>query len=473
MTNIKLIIQKNGIEFLYGKQLIDKSSSIKETLSDEREIGQIAHKSGFYSLFVSKSYKVYSFINSNVYDQANRESVLSYRLYVDGDKKILNIKKIFEQISLKFENYIKEGNVSNQNYDDILNSIKTVDHNKDSIVGNVLQISYYLYFSENENLDDIISAEENKLVKKLYLFSKEKAQGESVARDFGLKPITEITKSIKKVKVENHDYYLEHILVNDKPLNYKNSPEFTILCTQNDMITYKDKSSKKTKSFAGNLLEIKRPQPIYPDGPSSETPILNYVMIGLLGLLLGGVGGYFGGEFFKKEEKAETVTEPTTYPDATSAAFQFKIDKDSKGYILVPDNITELSNYKFKYNSDGKWLYNENGGEYKELDKIKLKELINNPSSDSLIINSLESISSQTIPDQLKSETVAPTNPITTTPEVTKSNVEEKKIENPKPEKKVEKTTTVPKTQPKKENTPKPEKSKENNRQAKKEPELK
>ena len=473
MTNIKLIIQKNGIEFLYGKQLIDKSSSIKETLSDEREIGQIAHKSGFYSLFVSKSYKVYSFINSNVYDQANRESVLSYRLYVDGDKKILNIKKIFEQISLKFENYIKEGNVSNQNYDDILNSIKTVDHNKDSIVGNVLQNSYYLYFSENENLDDIISEEENKLVKKIYFFDKEKAQGESVARDFGLKPITEITKSIKKVKVENHDYYLEHILVNDKPLNYKNSPEFTILCTQNDMITYKDKSSKKTKSFAGNLLEIKRPQPIYPDGPSSETPILNYVMIGLLGLLLGGVGGYFGGEFFKKEEKAETVTEPTTYPDATSAAFQFKIDKDSKGYILVPDNITELSNYKFKYNSDGKWLYNENGGEYKELDKIKLKELIKNPSSDSLIINSLESISSQTIPDQLKSETVAPTNPITTTPEVTKPNVEEKKVEQPKPEKKVEKSANPPKVQPKKENTPKPEKSKENNRQAKKEPELK
>lgn len=469
MTNIKLIIQKNGIEFLYGKQLIDKSSSIKETLSDEREIGQIAHKSGFYSLFVSKSYKVYSFINSNVYDQANRESVLSYRLYVDGDKKILNIKKIFEQISLKFENYIKEGNVSNQNYDDILNSIKTVDHNKDSIVGNVLQNSYYLYFSENENLDDIISEEENKLVKKIYFFDKEKAQGESVARDFGLKPITEITKSIKKVKVENHDYYLEHILVNDKPLNYKNSPEFTILCTQNDMITYKDKSSKKTKSFAGNLLEIKRPQPIYPDGPSSETPILNYVMIGLLGLLLGGVGGYFGGEFFKKEEKAETVTEPTTYPDATSAAFQFKIDKDSKGYILVPDNITELSNYKFKYNSDGKWLYNENGGEYKELDKIKLKELIKNPSSDSLIINSLESISNQTIPNQLKPETVAPTNPITTTPtkpEVPKANVDEK----PKPEKKVEKFTPAPKVQQKKENTPKPKN--DNARNGKKEPNL-
>ena len=469
MTNIKLIIQKNGIEFLYGKQLIDKSSSIKETLSDEREIGQIAHKSGFYSLFVSKSYKVYSFINSNVYDQANRESVLSYRLYVDGDKKILNIKKIFEQISLKFENYIKEGNVSNQNYDDILNSIKTVDHNKDSIVGNVLQNSYYLYFSENENLDDIISEEENKLVKKIYFFDKEKAQGESVARDFGLKPITEITKSIKKVKVENHDYYLEHILVNDKPLNYKNSPEFTILCTQNDMITYKDKSSKKTKSFAGNLLEIKRPQPIYPDGPSSETPILNYVMIGLLGLLLGGVGGYFGGEFFKKEEKAEIVTEPTTYPDATSAAFQFKIDKDSKGYILVPDNITELSNYKFKYNSDGKWLYNENGGEYKELDKIKLKELIKNPSSDSLIINSLESISNQTIPNQLKPETVAPTNPITTTPtkpEVPKANVDEK----PKPEKKVEKFTPAPKVQQKKENTPKPKN--DNARNGKKEPNL-
>ena len=46
----------------------------------------------------------------------------------------------------------------------------------------------------------------------------------------------------KKVKVENYDYYLEQILVNDKPLNYKNLPEFTILCTQNDAITYKNKN---------------------------------------------------------------------------------------------------------------------------------------------------------------------------------------------------------------------------------------
>ena len=40
------------------------------------------------------------------------------------------------------------------------------------------------------------------------------------------------------------------------------------------------------------------------------------------------------------------------------------------------------------------------------------------------------------------------------------ANVEEKKIENPKPEKKVEKSTPAPKVQPKKENTPKPEKNK-------------
>lgn len=478
MANIKLIIQKtfNGIDVVFGKELAE-NPEIRETLIDDRKVATIAHRSDFYSLIANKSFYVFSYIISNSTDVANREGVTSFRLYVESGKRILDTKNIFAKISEKFNDFINEGNLNNQNYDDILSFIKTVDHNKDSIVGNVLQNSYYSYFSENENLDDIISAEENKLVKKIYLFDREKAQGESVARDFGLKPITEITKSIKKVKVENHDYYLEHILVNDKPLYFKNLPEFSILCTQNDIITYKDKNSKKAKSFAGNLLVVKRPQPTYPHKSSNEdslkTPILNYVMIGLLGLLLGGVGGYFGGEFFKKEEKAEIVTEPTTYPDATSAAFQFKIDKDSKGYILVPDNITELSNYKFKYNSDGKWLYNENGGEYKELDKIKLKELIKNPSSDSLIINSLESISSQTIPDQLKSETVAPTNPITTTPEVTKPNVEEKKVEQPKPEKKVEKSANPPKVQPKKENTPKPEKSKENNRQAKKEPELK
>ena len=160
---------------------------------------------------------------------------------------------------------------------------------------------------------------------------------------------------------------------------------------------------------------------------------------------------------------AEAVTEAVTYPEAVSTTYVFKLDKDSKGYTLVPDNITELSNYKFKYDAAGKWLYNENGGTYKELDKVKLKELINNSSSDGLIISSLENISNQTIPNQLKPEIVAPTNPITTTPttpEVPKANVEEKKIENPKPEKKVEKSTPAPKVQPKKENTPKPEKNK-------------
>ena len=72
------------LSFFMRKQLIDKSSSIKETLSDEREIGQIAHKSGLFFICKKRVIKVYSFINSNVYDQANRESVLSYRLYVDG-----------------------------------------------------------------------------------------------------------------------------------------------------------------------------------------------------------------------------------------------------------------------------------------------------------------------------------------------------------------------------------------------------
>ena len=488
MENIKLIIQKttvNGLEVVFGKELAEKEE-FRESLKDERSIAQVAHESDCYSiitykcLITNKSFNVYSYINSNANDIANRKGIVTFRLYLEVGKKILKTKEVFARISEKFENYIKEGNVSNQNYDDILNSIKTVDHNKDSIVGNVLQNSYYLYFSENENLDDIISEEENKLVKKIYFFDKEKAQGEAVAREFGLKPITEITKSLKKVKVENHDYYLEQILVNDKPLNYKNLPEFTILCTQNDAITYKNKNSKKAQSFTGNLLQVLKPQPTYRHKSSNEnnskTPVLNYVMIGLLGLLLGGIGGYFGGEFFKKEEKAEAVTEAVTYPEAVSTTYVFKLDKDSKGYVLVPDNITELSNYKFKYDAAGKWLYNENGGTYKELDKVKLKELINNPSSDSLIINSLESISSQMIPDQLKSETVAPTNPITTTPitpEVPKANVEEKKVEQPKPEKKVEKSANPPKVQPKKENTPKPEKSKENNRQAKKEPELK
>ena len=478
MKNINLVIQRtfNGLEVVYNDEFV-KTLENKEGISDERkDAAQIAHRSDVYSIYNDEKFSVFSFINTNTVDVAKREGFYAIRLFIEKGNKIQDVKKILDKINEKFQKYLNNNDFGNQNYDDILDNTKLVNENDELIVPQVISNVCYYYIEPNRNIDSFFEAKDVSAIKKLYLFDKEKAQGESVARDFGLKPITEITKSIKKVKVENHDYYLEHILVNDKPLNYRNLPEFTILYTQNDIITYKDKNSKKAQSFTGNLLQVLKPQPTYRHKSSNEnnskTPVLNYVMIGLLGLLLGGIGGYFGGEFFKKEEKAEAVTEAVTYPEAVSTTYVFKLDKDSKGYILVPDNITELSNYKFKYDAAGKWLYNENGGEYKELDKIKLKELINNPSSDSLIINSLESISNQTIPDQLKSETVAPT----TTPEV-KSAVPEKKevkVEQPKPEKKVEKSTTVPRTQPKKENTIKPEKNKTQGKKSSlKDPQLK
>lgn len=470
MKNINLVIQRtfNGLEVVYNDEFV-KTLENKEGISDERkDAAQIAHRSNVYSIYNDEKFSVFSFINTNTVDVAKREGFYAIRLFIEKGNKIQDVKTILDKINEKFQNYLNNNDFGNQNYDDILNNTKLVNENDELIVPQVIPNVCYYYIEPNRNIDSFFEAKDVSAIKKLYLFSKEKAQGESVAREFGLKPITEITKSIKKVKVENHDYYLEHILVNDKPLNYKNLPEFTILCTQNDAITYKNKNSKKAQSFTGNLLQVLKPQPTYPHKPSNEnnskTPVLNYVMIGLLGLLLGGIGGYFGGEFFKKEEKAEAVTEAVTYPEAVSTTYVFKLDKDSKGYTLVPDNITELSNYKFKYDAAGKWLYNENGGTYKELDKVKLKELIHNPSSDSLIISSLENISNQTIPNQIKPETVAPTNPITTTPttpEVPKTNVVEKKVEKLKPEKKVEKSTPAPKVQPKKENTPKPENSNE------------
>ena len=470
MKNINLVIQRtfNGLEVVYNDEFV-KTLENKEGISDERkDAAQIAHRSNVYSIYNDEKFSVFSFINTNTVDVAKREGFYAIRLFIEKGNKIQDVKTILDKINEKFQNYLNNNDFGNQNYDDILNNTKLVNGNDELIVPQVIPNVCYYYIEPNRNIDSFFEAKDVSAIKKLYLFSKEKAQGESVARDFGLKPITEITKSIKKVKVENHDYYLEHILVNDKPLNYKNLPEFTILCTQNDAITYKNKNSKKAQSFTGNLLQVLKPQPTYPHKSSNEnnskTPVLNYVMIGLLGLLLGGIGGYFGGEFFKKEEKAKAVTEAVTYPEAVSTTYVFKLDKDSKGYTLVPDNITELSNYNFKYDAAGKWLYNENGGTYKELDKVKLKELIHNPSSDSLIISSLENISNQTIPNQIKPETVAPTNPITTTPttpEVPKTNVVEKKVEKLKPEKKVEKSTPAPKVQPKKENTPKPEKSKQ------------
>lgn len=476
MKNINLIIQRtfNGLEVVYNDEFV-KTLENKEGISDERkDAAQIAHRSDVYSIYNDEKFSVFSFINTNTVDVAKREGFYAIRLFIEKDNKIQDIKKILDRINEKFLKYLNNNDLANQNYDEIINNIKLVNENDELIVPQVISNVCYYYIEPNKNIDSFFEAKDVLAIKKLYLFSKEKAQGESVAKDFGLKPITEITKSIKKVKVENHDYYLEQILINDKPLNYKNLPEFTILCTQNDIITYKDRNSKKAQSIAGNLLQVIKPQPTYhhksSNENSSKTPVLNYVMIGLLGLLFGGIGGYFGSEFFK-EEKQESIIEATVQPDTTSTVYNFKLDKDSKGYVLLPDNIIELSNnYKFKFDANEKWLYNENGGEYKELDKAKLKELIKNPSSDSLIIRSLENISNQNIPEQLKPEKTPTTTPVITPTETSKPSVVEKKEEKPKPEKKVEKSPATPKVQQKKENSAKPKN--DNARNGKKEPNL-
>lgn len=317
MKNINLVIQRtfNGLEVVYNDEFV-KTLENKEGISDERkDAAQIAHRSDVYSIYNDEKFRIFSFINTSVVDVAKREGFYAIRLFVEKDNKIQNVKTILDRLNEKFLKYLNSNDLSNQNYDNILNDIKLVNDNDNIIIPQIISNVYYHYLEPKINIDSKFEAKFVSAIKKLYFFNKEKAQGESVAKNFGLKPITEITKSIKKVKVENHDYYLEQILVNDKPLNYKNLTEFTILCTQNDVITYKDRNSKKAQPFAGDVLQVTKPQPTYPHRPhrpqsnnSSKTPVLNYVMIGLLGLLLGGIGGYLGSDFFKEKGKLGNIS---------------------------------------------------------------------------------------------------------------------------------------------------------------------
>lgn len=107
MENIKLIIQKNNrqwSEVVFWKRIGGKRR-IRESLKDERSIAQVAHESDCYSiitykcLITNKSFNVYSYINSNANDIANRKGIVTFRLYLEVGKKILKTKEVFARIS--------------------------------------------------------------------------------------------------------------------------------------------------------------------------------------------------------------------------------------------------------------------------------------------------------------------------------------------------------------------------------------
>ena len=206
MNQFGLIIQEttagSGQQFVSAHLDVD-NPEIKETITDERFIAtQLANLTDVYSVQITKNYKVYSLIVTDLGDFLGRSGYYAIRLYGPKGVNLTNFEIILDDIKKEYNKYTNSNNVNNQNYDAILSSILIIENERKNFISQKSDVNCYYYFEEtNTTLSTVFNTKGINLVHKVYAFNKEKAVGENSAVSLGLKPYTPINSSQKEINI--------------------------------------------------------------------------------------------------------------------------------------------------------------------------------------------------------------------------------------------------------------------------------
>ncbi len=397
MDKINLIIHgtltPKGDEIVFGKKIEQQG----ETLRDERsKIPKKNINSNVFSLYQDAGNRVYSLINSKIIDFERRSGFYAIRLFVSPEYKISNPKEVLLKIKERFDKYRENDNFSNQDYDDILLTVQPEKINNNIFIGSIIDDNFY-EFTEANKIDNLLNNEDLLSVKRLYVFDKSDSNIEQSAKDLKLKPIKEIKEGIRRIKFYNPRQYLTGVYVNDNPINYKRSNDFTVLCKKEDIVEYKVEWSNKKLLAENDDIEVERPEEQQKE-PSQTT---NYILFSIIGLLLGAAGGYFIPQFFKgPAEEPPVIIE--SVPEQT---IDFKLDGSVKDITFKIENINELSAYSFKLDSKGDWMYNSGpGAKDSLLDQQVIKKIISDPIQAEKVITAIQNFAGKEIKDKTETK---------------------------------------------------------------------
>ena len=385
---IYLIIQRtfNGLKTDFkSEDLTLSDTEIENIFGDEQSASQLASASIIYTIENLEKFRVYSFINNTVSDNAGRAGYYAIRLLVPTDKILVNVRGIFNEIAKRYEQYFEQKRLVDQDYSKLLAAVfeKNCVLDKAILVGSKKGGIFYAKYAADERVDDTMNEDSTYLIKKLYLFAKDQSKSDETIRQSGFKSFASLSDSIKNVKVINADNYLQVLKINDNKISFPQG-NFEIFVFDSDLITYRDKNrdSKKDKEHRGKTLEVRRPvpvyvPPIYSDNKNNENngfKLGHLLITGFATLLIGGLAGWLIKNQLAKKEISKIIREQPIPVENTP--YYFSVDPSIKDVILRGENISEIASYKFKYNSkDQKWSYDEGFGRYQDLDKDKLDKI--------------------------------------------------------------------------------------------------
>lgn len=406
---INLVIQRtfNGLKTDYKSEELQLSNNDLENIfGDEQNAAQLANSSLIFTVENHEKYRVYSYINTSVSDNAGRAGYYAIRLLIPTDKILVNLNAIFNKLSHHYEHYFENKDLLNQNYDDLLAAIikQNCLLDKSVLTSSKRDGVFYLKYAANERVDDTMNEDSTYLIKKIYLFAKEQSKSDEIIQQSNFKSFAAFSSEIKQVKVTNPDRYLKELKINGKNLKLPQEENYNIYLLASDILTYTDLEGKKEKSFAGASLNVYRPQPIYKPQPLQQSnhnregfSLGSLLAASIATLIIGSAVSWF----FTYDHYTEKIALiRSEQPEQVMAqSYYFSLDPSIKDFTLLGNNISEISSYKFKYSDkDKKWTYTDGNAPFNNLDSLALNEIGRKGSlNEEDLKNALEKISGKTI----------------------------------------------------------------------------
>lgn len=394
MNQFGLIIQEttagSGQQFV-SAHLDVNNPEIKETITDERFIAtQLANLTDVYSVQVTKNYKVYSLIVTDLADFLGRSGYYAIRLYGPKGVNLTNFESILASIKEKYNSYTKSNSLNNQNYDAILSSILIIENDRKSNISLKNDINCFYYFEEtNTTLSTVFNTKGVNLVHKIYAFNKEKALDENSAASLGLKAYSPINSSQKEINIINNHRILKELKINNQTIDFNpNVSDFNLICRTSDAVVYNTTDDKNYRQIDNTFQSIEKkhvPRPVpkpkpYPGNGRRKKTFWEengvYLGILLLTIMIAGSSWWF----LARENEPSTIkfeqTETTTIITDTIKKIEFEFDGPTQDSVFKT-SYPKLDIYRFKF-EDGDWSYKKDNQKYGEFYIEDIQKIIDN-----------------------------------------------------------------------------------------------
>lgn len=302
MSQFGIVIQEttSGLNMQYISPDLDSNhEEVIQTTQDERILAtQLVNQSKFYSVEVTKSYKIYTYINPNVTDEFGRSGYYAIKLYFHN-KYInpFNLISLFDKIEAKYLENKNNNTLAGQDYSTI-QSLLDGEEVK-SFLYLTEKKQFITYFDPNNlsALTEKLNDEKVFTIEKLYAFDVTKALGEDQVKSYGLNSYNDC--KITKASFDNSDHILREITQNNQTIDFRtvNQDNFKIIYPLSFQGTVKYSTTEKKNIPVVDFNELKKPivipKPIPSRSPQPKKNITPIIIVAVVGVLVLGIGGYF------------------------------------------------------------------------------------------------------------------------------------------------------------------------------------